>query len=87
MGKSKGNTELFELANTLRKAPPKEVQFYLDAKVRDLFLSWVGWPDPILETKTINRQLVGKTAHLCTGGITRKLANFTTLSTELRTGE
>src|SRR5258708_5945355 len=67
----KGNIELFELANTLRKAPPKEVQFYLDAKVRDLFLSWVGWPDPILETKTINRQLVAKTAHLLTRDITR----------------
>lgn len=68
-----------ELANTLRKPLRKEVQFYTEAKVRELFPVPGGRPDPILETKGSNRQLVGKTAHLCRWGTATRLANSTAI--------
>jgi hypothetical protein len=61
-----------ELANTLRKPLRKEVQFYIEPKARELFPVPGGRPDPILETNSSNRQLVGKAAHLCRWGIAKK---------------
>src|ERR1700722_19849512 len=75
-----------ELGNTLRKPLRKEVQFYIEAKARDVFPVPGGRPGPILETKSSNRQLVGKTAHLCRWGTAKKLADSTALPCSVEAG-
>jgi TonB family protein len=67
---------LLELRNTLRKGPAKRVQFWVEAKGSDSIRA-SGQSDPILETDNINRQLAGKTAHLCRRGVFQEIAHST----------